>query len=382
MNEITVVGGGLGGLISAIGLAEAGRRVSLHEAAAHLGGRARTDRGAHRVNVGPHALYRHGGFSAWLEERGLLPGTGYPSLTGLRFRTEGRLRRMPLEIIKMMRSHRLQAPIDLDYRSWATPILGAKGTEAAIGFASLPTFHADPGTLSAAFVQERIHRSCLWRPVYYIRGGWGTLVDMLLQRATRLGVTIKTRSKLHELPDGPVVVAVDLPAAAKLLRQDGLAWPSSRTVLFDVALEPRRGEAIAILDLDERVYVSRYSHGDPSVAPRGEFLIQAVAGVRQGEADDDARKRIEEVLDAGLTNWRQRTTWKRSGLMEAGVGALDPPGKSWRDRPAIDRGAGRWLVGDRVAAPGVLSEVAFESAMIATRSILEKESQELRARIG
>ena len=68
-------------------------------------------------------------------------------------------RRLPPEIIRMLRSHRLEAPIALDYGSFARPILGAKGTEAAIGFASLPTFHGDPGSRSAAFVHERIQRS-------------------------------------------------------------------------------------------------------------------------------------------------------------------------------------------------------------------------------
>jgi len=54
------------------------------------------------------------------------------------------------------------------------------------------------------------------------------------------------------------------------------------------------------------------------------------------------------------------------------AGPADPPGNSWRDRPAIDRGDGRWLVGDCVAAPGVLSEVAFESAIRAAQHVAEK----------
>lgn len=44
------------------------------------------------------------------------------------------------------------------------------------------------------------------------------------------------------------------------------------------------------------------------------------------------------------------------------TGAVDLPGTTWRDRPAIDRGNGIFLAGDQVAAPGLLSEVAFASA--------------------
>ena len=49
--------------------------------------------------------------------------------------------------------------------------------------------------------------------------------------------------------------------------------------------------------------------------------------------------------------------------MNKRTGALDPPGKTWRDRPAIDRGDGVFLAGDMVAAPGCLSEIAWASAV-------------------
>ena len=60
MNEITVVGGGLGGLVAAISCAEAGAPVRLLEAHRMLGGRARTTDGPFRANLGPHVLYDDG----------------------------------------------------------------------------------------------------------------------------------------------------------------------------------------------------------------------------------------------------------------------------------------------------------------------------------
>jgi hypothetical protein len=53
--------------------------------------------------------------------------------------------------------------------------------------------------------------------------------------------------------------------------------------------------------------------------------------------------------------------------MDGRSGALDFPGSSWRDRPAVDRGDGVFLCGDQVAAPGCLSEVSFASAIEAGR---------------
>ena len=44
------------------------------------------------------------------------------------------------------------------------------------------------------------------------------------------------------------------------------------------------------------------------------------------------------------------------------------PTPHWSDRPAVQQRAGVWLVGDSVAAPGLLSEVAVNSALEAARS--------------
>jgi hypothetical protein len=52
------------------------------------------------------------------------------------------------------------------------------------------------------------------------------------------------------------------------------------------------------------------------------------------------------------------------------TGALDLPGRTWHDRPAVERGDGVFLAGDMVAAPGLLSEVSFHSAITAARGAL------------
>ncbi len=72
-----------------------------------------------------------------------------------------------------------------------------------------------------------------------------------------------------------------------------------------------------------------------------------------------------------LADWRERETWRRRQVMDARSGALDMPGTSWRERPAVDRGDGVFLAGDMVAAPGLLSEVSWASAIEAGRLALE-----------
>ncbi len=370
--EITIVGAGLAGLVAAIELAEAGLRVVVHDAAGRAGGRARTDASRHRVNLGPHALYRRGDFGAWLQRKQLLPAVHYPSLTGLRLLKAGRARRYAPGLLKVMRSGNKEAPVDENYRDWARREFGPEVARFAIGFASLPTYHPDPGSLSAAFVQERVARSVAWRPVWYLNGGWERLIERLVERAGHLGVRIETRSKLQALPDGPCIVATGLEAAASLLDDPSLEWPSADSALFDVALRKKWNEPTAVLDVDDHAYISRYSAGDASIAPPGESLLQGVTGIRDSESPDEARDRIYALLDAGFAGWRDRVVWQRKGVTRSAVGPCDPPGTSWRDRPAIDRGSERWLIGDRVAAPGVLAETCFESARIAAGLVLAK----------
>src|SRR5947209_1241551 len=93
--EITVVGGGLAGLVAAISCAEVGASVRLVEAHRMLGGRARTSTGPFRANLGPHVLYDDGPLWTWLTERGLAGDEPRSPMHGLRFRFRGALRRTP-----------------------------------------------------------------------------------------------------------------------------------------------------------------------------------------------------------------------------------------------------------------------------------------------
>jgi len=76
-------------------------------------------------------------------------------------------------------------------------------------------------------------------------------------------------------------------------------------------------------------------------------------------------------MDEAYPAWRERVIWRRRQVMDARSGALDLPGTTWRDRPAVDRGDGVFLAGDMVAAPGLLGEVAWASAVQAGRLALE-----------
>ncbi|MGW1316763.1 NAD(P)-binding protein [Streptomyces sp. NPDC002426] len=374
MQRIHIVGGGLAGLTAAITAAESGVQVTLHEAHHTLGGRARTSDGPYLTNEGPHALYRRGPHWTWLEQRGLLGRmASVPPLEATRFlfRRDGALRRTPpLAMLRLSRRNPRTAPVDADFLSWATAQVGEEGARAAAHYVGVALFHHDPGSLSAAFVQERLRRATALPPeAHYPVGGWAQLVDRMASRAWNLGVRLETAARVgpRELDDlrrgGPVIVATQLDSARTLLDDPSLTWDSGRTALLDLALRTRRGDAFIVSDLDGPGWVERFTAQDPTLAPAGEQLIQAQIPLAPGTPRADAVRRAEDLLDLGFPGWRDRTTWRREALASGRTGALDRPGTTWRDRPAVDRGDGILLAGDQVAAPGLLSEVAFNSGI-------------------
>jgi glycine/D-amino acid oxidase-like deaminating enzyme len=371
MTEITVVGGGIAGLVAAIACAEDGAPVRLLEAHDVLGGRGRSSEGPYVTNLGPHAIYKNGQLWAWLRERDLLPPTVLPALhRPLVMRVDGRRRRTaPLAMLLALPRLRGPVPGDVDFRTWVTQRAGARAAELLSHSAGVFTFDHDPGRLSAAFVWERWRRALLAQPsqARFPRGGWSTLIDRLEAGARRAGVRIETGTAIAELPAAPVIVATELAEARTLLADETLEWEGARTLLLDVGLRARRGDPFVVWDLDESGWLERYSANDRSLAPAGHALVQGQLGLRPGEPAEDGERRLEALFDLGFRGWRERTTFRRRMVMERRSGALDLPGTSWRDRPAIDRGDGVFLAGDMVAAPGLLSDASVASGIEAAR---------------
>jgi len=373
--HITIVGGGLAGLTAAIACAENGLRVTLHEAHHELGGRARSTSGPYVANDGTHALYSDGEPFRWLARRRLVQPCARPTMRELakaRFRYGDRLRAVPPSALLRMLSRRsVAAPVDEDFASWAGRLFGPEAARAAAALVGVLTYDADPGRLSAAFVWERILRATTPRypaAVRYPVGGWAAMVGRMAARARALGVRIELGSRVDTLPPSPVIVATTLDAGRLLLGDESLRWESGRAALLDLGVRAAPRDRYLISDLDEGGFLVRYSMADPTLAPRGHSLVQAELPVRPGETPAATRTRLERLADLGLPGWRDRVTWRRDGAAQGRTGALDLPGFTWRDRPAVDRGDGLWLVGDCVAAPGLLSEVSVASALIAAEA--------------
>ncbi|MGH4029523.1 NAD(P)-binding protein [Actinomycetota bacterium Odt1-20B] len=399
MPRLTVIGGGFAGLTAAISAAEAGARVTLHESHHTLGGRARTAEGPYKTNEGPHALYSGGPHWTWLKQRDLIgPLAPVPPLEGtrLRLRHRGALRRTPpFAMLKLLRRKAELAPVDQDFTTWATAQVGEEGARAAAHYVAVATFHHDPGSLSARFVQERLRRAAKMPPealpqvLGFARtgdtpfpvGGWASVIDRMAARAWNLGVRVETLARVGslagaDLSAGPVVVATSLDSARRLLGDDSLRWDSGRTVLVDLALRSRKGDPFVLSDLDGTGWIERFTAQDRTLAPAGRQLLQGQFPIGPDETKADGEARAERLLDLGFPDWRGRVAWRRTSVANGRTGAVDRPGTTWRDRPAIARGDGVYLVGDQVAAPGLLSEVSFNSAIEAVALALSGRLRE------
>jgi hypothetical protein len=368
--HLTIVGGGLAGLVAAIAAREAGLDVTLYEARRQLGGRARTAPGAYHANWGPHVIYADGPLWAWLDRRGLArPVHRFPARARVAFRADGRARLLPPAAVSkgILRLRNAEAPLDRSFAEWATERLKDQAAAVRIAaFMGVTTFDYDPGRLSAAFVTRQLHRATSFPPmVRYVPGGWATLTARLADRARALGARVETGSPVTCLPPAPVILAVPLAQAAKLLGDPSLTWTGTRTALVDIAVTRRRQDPFILSDLDQPGFAENYGIPDRDVAPAGETLIQSQAGIRPDEDLGQAVARLEAFLKAGFAGWSDRLTWRRQLALDGETGAVDLPGTTWRDRPAGDRGDGVHIAGDMVAAPGLLSEVSHQSAVMA-----------------
>lgn len=361
---IKVVGGGLAGLVAAIEAAEQGASVELFEARDVLGGRARSHPPPYVADIGPHALYPPSSGWDWLRTRNLLPATTKPLRRGYRVVQNGKCTALSPRYAHAAAAIRGNAPADIDFRTWATGKAGTKAAEAASSLLIAFTYDHDPGRLSAAFCAPRFRRLVSPRlKVCYVIGGWQRLVDVLEQRAASLGVKVFKDMHVRDLLEPPVIVATDPRNAKLLLKDKTLAWSTGRVAVLDVAIRDKEGLPTVVFDLDHPTVAVRHSSVDPSLVPAGEQLLETATGLPPGESLDEAVRQIEVFLDKAFRGWRERETWRRRFAFDMGAGAVDTPGQTWRDRPSIDYGNGVFLAGDWVAAPGLLSDVAVNSAI-------------------
>jgi phytoene dehydrogenase-like protein len=410
--DVVVVGGGLGGLVTAAQLARQGLGVMLLERASELGGRATThEQDGYLFNEGAHALYRGGAAVRVLRALGVRWTGRQPPASGLAVLAD-RTHTMPVTLGRLLRTGltgwagKLQgaqvmarlASIDtaalaaVPWSEWAARAVPDAAMRAVLEmFVRVATYANAPAVASAGATLEQL-RLAQGPGVEYLDGGWGTLVAGVAQVAETAGVRLQTGARVAcAVPDGgeaggwrvtlhegpPVrcraLVLATGPATARSIvpSADLAAWAGrcvpAKAACLDVALtalpDPR---ATFALGVDRPLYLSVHSQ-TARIAPEGAALVSTMKYLDPGQPPEPARDlaELEAWLDRLQPGWRERLVVRRflpamvasSAIVTAsGAGAGGRPGPRVPDAPGV------FVVGDWVAGEGMLLDASLASA--------------------
>lgn len=420
-DAVVVAGGGLAGLAAAAYVARAGRRVTLFEGARQVGGRAVSlDRVGWIFNLGAHALYRRGPAVRVLRELGVPFDGGVPPNAGIGL-LHGREHLLPGGPLSLLRTTLLppRAKLELAWlyaslprmdldrlqhvalRAWLDRQIRSAELRALIqALVRLTSYVNDPEQQSAGTALSQIRLALAG--VYYLHGGWQTLVDGLRAAALAAGVRIETGRRVagveHDrtvravlladgthLPARAVILAVGPDTVRTLLRDvrpDAGAlnqWVErtapARVACLDLALRRLpRPSARFMLGIDQPLYLSVTS-ATARVAPAGGAVIQTMKYLHpNGDTDPRADEReLEAAMDRFQPGWRAQLVDRRflPHLVASHRSASAVEG-GLRGRPDVMAAGveGVYLAGDWVGPDGMLADAALASARRAAGFVL------------
>jgi len=425
--DVVVVGGGLAGLTAAAFLARAGKSVTLFEKSQRLGGRAETQmREGFYFNQGAHALYRLGAGAKILDELGITFTGGVPASNGWGVK-RGKLHKLPADPLSLLTTRALGWLDKVELaRLLATfhqidpqPLQGVSVNQwlqrrvrrfevrpLLRTFVRLFTYGNDPDRQSAGAAIERMQLALAsGGNVWYIDGGWQTLVEGLFNVARGAGATIKTGARVAavardgagvrgvRLADGTfwpaqAVIVTGSPAAAHALVERSQetvlqTWlNSARPVLvacLDVGLrylpQPRLLFAVGI---DQPVYFSVHS-GVAQLAPADGAVIHTMKYLdsEQPAAGVGTERQLEALLDLVQPGWRDALVERRylpQMTVANGVVTAAQGGTLGRPGPAVPGISNLYVAGDWVGPEEMLSDASFASAKEAARMVVAAQN--------
>jgi phytoene dehydrogenase-like protein len=406
--RVNVVGGGIAGLIAAALLARDGFEVRMFEAAAELGGRARTRAAdGFALNQGPHALYP-GAFRRGLDRLGVAHPGAAPRPHEPQGVWQGRLHRLPTSAVSLAMSGLLSMGDKLAYGRVMKAITdGATGEgsfadwldaqelspvlRASIeAIARVSSYANAPDMVPAAAMLDQMRLGL--SGVVYVDGGWATLVDGLAQAARAAGVEINTGAAVERvwvegrvsrlaladgsqamadatlLAVGPKQAAVFAPGVGSLAEEAREAIPVRANVL-DLALRKLpEGAREFVLGVDRPWYFSLHSRA-AKLAPEGGAVVHVAKYLPVDEQPGaDAIAELEALADLAMPGWRAFEV-RRQELR--GMTVANAVVRVGRKRPgvSIEDAPGLFIAGDWVGDEGMIADAAAASAMAAAEAV-------------
>lgn len=420
--DVVVVGGGVAGLAVAALVASAGRTVRLFEQSRAPGGRAQTkQRDGFYLNLGPHALYRGGRGIEVLRELGVEPRGSVPSVSGSFAVRDGVKHTFPAGMMSLLTTSlfglsakleaaRLLASIGridgtrlmgTSVREWLDQTLSHDEVKEFVRAAfRVATYTNAPDLMSAGAAIEQLKKAFA-TGVFYVDGGWQTLVEGLREAAERAGALIETGVKVEavtrhasgavaglRLADGrlinasTVLIASSPAIAARLvdnaehtsLRRWADQASPVRAACLDVALSRLPiAKATFALGIDRPLYLSVHS-ASARLAPEGSALIQTAKYLPPNDRDpvETVERELEGLLDLIQPGWREVVVHRRfmpDMIVMNAIPTATGDGTLGRPSPEVADVRGLYVAGDWVGDEGLLVDASLASAKRAAEMI-------------
>lgn len=409
--DIVVVGAGIAGLVAAVTAAETGARVALCDSSAP-GGRARTARReGFEYNVGPHALYLAGHLHPFLVAHGLdFPG-GVPATGPVELLRDGRLWRMRLHPLDILRTPllghrsrlrvlavlarlphlRTERFIGTSWQAWLDDL-----PEDVAGLLAMlvrtATYVNAPEAFDAAAALDQLRLAL--RGVRYIDHGWQTIVDALLTqfasaggevtertviavRSNGVGSDVEVETSTGRVVAGAVIVAGLAPDAVERITSSVIVGRADQGAAVHASvldLATAHACATPVFGVDEPLYLSPHAP-IAALAPSGQGLVSLLRYTPDGEVGmsaDTVRARLTALArTAGIDEadvLHERYLHRlvvANGFPTASAGGL-------HGRPGIDALGmpGVFIAGDWVGPTFQLADAASSSGEAAARGAL------------
>ncbi|WP_043931335.1 phytoene desaturase family protein [Bacillus sp. EB01] len=216
--DVVIIGGGLAGYVASNYLAQSRLSVLMLEKGKQVGGRARTTKiKGQYFNLGPHALYKKGKARAILEELGIQLDGKQPKpdgiLTGdnhefiapfsalgtlttryLNWKEKVEWLAVLLEIIRVD----VQKIAELTFCQWVTQTARSKKVQSLLFvLGRLSVYCHAPERVGAAVILS--HLKSVLGGVFYLNGGWQTIIDQLHNQAVITGVQVRTHKTVEQI---------------------------------------------------------------------------------------------------------------------------------------------------------------------------------------
>lgn len=417
---VVVVGAGLAGLTAAATAATAtvdaddgGVRVILLEAREHPGGRARTiEADGFLLNQGAHALYRGGPAWATLADFGISPQGSPPVVSHAKaLRADGTLQPLPATVGSLAASSMLRARGKVQMarilartqhladtvepgtslQQWIDGRSRDTAVRALLRLLLRTATYCDELDRLDAAAGLRQLAQTVTHGVVYLDGGFSQLVDALGAVADARGVVTHTGAKVDAVDarGGGFVVRTasgDVAADAVVHASGGPVdvdrvlhgasaavhgWAERERPVYASALDlalhalPDPGRRV-VFGLDDPIYFSVHTPAARLVTDGpGEVAHLLWYGER-----DDARVRLEALLDHVQPGWRDEVVEARSGRRLVVAHGRPLPGSGLAGRPpvSVPDVPGMFVAGDWVGPDGFLTDAVMASGRAAGRA--------------